>query len=147
MNIFFPNPVKTLRIPPYEDPAVDTSDISDPFLKAIVKYKKHPSARLTKKKNWISLVFNMMVKQILGKNHEFEYIQRFLRFRDPSQITKESLDFCKEILCQECNRSIKTSRLRSLMELANIILVFKKFIQRVKQIIDQLVYCKTCQKY
>ena len=33
------------------------------------------------------------------------------------------------------------------MELANIILVFKKFIQRVKQIIDQLVYCKTCQKY
>ena len=33
------------------------------------------------------------------------------------------------------------------MELANIILVFKKFIQWVKQIIDQLVYCKTCQKY
>ena len=89
----------------------------------------------------------MVVKQILGKKHEFEYIQRFLRFRDPSQITKESLDFCKEILCQECNRSIKTSRLRSLMELANIILVFKKFIQWVKQIIDQLVYCKTCQKY
>ena len=35
-----------LNILQYEDPTVDTSDIGDLLLKAIAKYKNHPSIRL-----------------------------------------------------------------------------------------------------
>ena len=37
-----------MGIPQYEDPTTDTSDISEPILKAMTKYKNHPSARLIK---------------------------------------------------------------------------------------------------
>ena len=48
LKTFFSDAVKNLGIPQYEGPTVDTSDISDPFLKAISKYKNHSSVRRIK---------------------------------------------------------------------------------------------------
>lgn len=47
LNTFFYDLVKNLGIPQCEDPTVD-NDISNPLLKAIVKYKNYPNVRLIK---------------------------------------------------------------------------------------------------
>ena len=60
LNFFFQDVIKNLAIPQYEDPTVDTSDISNPVLKAIANYKNHPSVRLIKNtfKNLITFNFH-----------------------------------------------------------------------------------------
>ena len=60
LNFFFPDVIKNLAIPQYEDPTVDTSDISNPVLKAIAHYKNHPSVKLIKNtfKNLITFNFH-----------------------------------------------------------------------------------------
>lgn len=60
LNFFFSDVIKNLAILQYEDPTVDTSDISNPVLKAIAHYKNHPSVRLIKNtfKNLITFNFH-----------------------------------------------------------------------------------------
>ena len=48
LNTLFSGVVKHSCIPQLWDSTADTSDISDPLLKAIAQYKKHLSARLIK---------------------------------------------------------------------------------------------------
>ena len=48
MDTIFSGVVETVGIWKYEDSTVDTSHIDDPLLKAIRKYKNHPTVRLIK---------------------------------------------------------------------------------------------------
>ena len=49
-NTFFSDVVKNSGILQYENPTIDSSDISVLLLKVIAKYENHPSVRLIKNK-------------------------------------------------------------------------------------------------
>ena len=48
LNNFFADAIINLNIPQYEDPTSNTDGIDDPVLRAIEKYKNHPSITLIK---------------------------------------------------------------------------------------------------
>ena len=50
LNEFFSNIVKNLKIPEYENLNYNFQKVKDPMLKAILKYKNHPSIFAIKKK-------------------------------------------------------------------------------------------------
>ena len=49
MNNFFSNIVINLNVPEYPDCEDISGNISDPVLKAIVKYRNHPSIKAIKR--------------------------------------------------------------------------------------------------
>ena len=50
LNNFFSNIVKNLKIPAYENLDRNFENVEDPVLRAILKYKKHPSITVIKEK-------------------------------------------------------------------------------------------------
>ena len=46
LNNYFSDIITNLKLPPYEDPTTNAENITDPVLKAIEKYKNHPSIRI-----------------------------------------------------------------------------------------------------
>ena len=73
LNTFFSNIVSNLSIPEYpvNDPFID--NINDPILKAIFKYKSHPSIKAIKKVSKLDKLFNFnevdkeeVFKEIIG---------------------------------------------------------------------------------
>ena len=46
LNNFFSDRITNLKLPPYEDPTTNAENIANPILKAIEKYKNHPSIRI-----------------------------------------------------------------------------------------------------
>ena len=48
LNNFFADAIINLNIPQYEDPTSNTNELDDLLLRAIEKYKNHPSIKLIK---------------------------------------------------------------------------------------------------
>ena len=91
-----------MGIPQYEDPTIDTSDISNPFLKALAKHENHPSVRLIKNtfKNFSTFSFHYadesdIEKEIMNFNNSKASQDSDIAVK----IIKDNLDIFKKILC------------------------------------------------
>ena len=58
LNEFFSNIVKNLKIPEYENLNRNIQKVKDPVLKAILKYKNHPSIIAIKEKSKLKIYFS-----------------------------------------------------------------------------------------
>ena len=59
LNNYFPDIITNLKLPPYEDPTTNAENIADPVLKALEKYKNHPSIRIINDKYRTNSVFTL----------------------------------------------------------------------------------------
>ena len=146
LNAFFSNIVQNLDIQQYnvDDPICE--NINDPLLKAIVRYRNHPSIVAIKKfcnsKSHFSFK-NVQKEQILKELNNLNINKSTQNTDIPTKTTKENSDMFGDFIFSNLNCCINTSSYPSLLKRADITPVHKKDSERKKTITDQLVYCQT----
>ena len=127
-NDFFTNAVKNLNITVGGDILCEANNRKDPVLKAIQKYKKHPSveaiAGLYKNDNFI--LEEVSYEEML---HEIKQLDTRKACQDtdvPSKIVKMNSDIFADFLHQNFNHVIATSVFPQNFKNANVTPVFKK---------------------
>ena len=70
LNVFFSNIIKTLNVPKNHTDSI-TEDIRDPTLKAMLKYRKHPSILAIKRKMVLHLLLIILQWRRLLKRQKF----------------------------------------------------------------------------
>ena len=133
MNTLFSNIVGSLNIPEYvtNDPISD--NISDPIIKLIVKYRKHPSILTIgevckeRKKKHAAFSFSEVAKEEILRDILNLDVSKACQDTDiPSKIIKENADIFASFLHSSFNTSVTNSEFPSVLKQANITPVFKK---------------------
>ena len=133
LNTFFSNIVGSLNIPEYvtNDPISD--NISDPIIKLIVKYRKHPSILTIgevcneRKKKHAAFSFSKVAKEEIFREILNLDVSKACQDTDiPSKIIKENADIFASFLHSSFNTSVTNSEFPSVLKQANITPVFKK---------------------
>ena len=135
MNAFFSNIVSNLNIPEYpvNDPFID--NINDPILKAIFKYKNHPSIKAIEKVSKLDKLFNFnkvdkeeVFKEIIGL-----YASKTSEDTDvPTKIIKETADLFTYFVLPSINASFDNDNFPTFLKNANTIPAFKKGSKNLK---------------
>ena len=135
MNTFFSNIVSNLNIPEYSvnDPFID--NINDPILKAIFKYKNHPSIKAIEKVSKLDKLFNFnkvdkeeVFKEIIGLD-----ASKASQDTDvPTKIIKETADLFTYLVLPSINASFDNDDFPTFLKNANIIPAFKKGSKNLK---------------
>ena len=117
LNIFFSIAVKNLKIPQFSDTSPLAERLSDPALKAIVKYKKHYS----------HFHFNeVSIEEVYQEIRKLSTRKSVQSTDIPIRVPKENADIFSEYICRFFNESIKKSTFPSSLKNANVTPVFKK---------------------
>ena len=129
LNTFFSNVVNNLKIPQYANYDPIANNISDPILKAIVRYRNHPSIltirEVCKKSHKLSFSCSQVVKKYI------EEIQRLDRKKAAqesdilSRIIMENSDIFCEYLLSGFIDAIDKSLFPKALKQANVTPVFK----------------------
>ena len=124
-------------------------NIQEPVLKAIVKYRNHPSiltiGEVCKKNPQFS--FRCVDKdEILKETLNLDVSKACQDLDIPSRIIKENPDVFSDILHSSFNDSIYQAEFPSILKLANITPVFKKGGRNSKENYSQSAYFLTSQK-
>ena len=135
MNTFFSNIVSNLNIPEYQmnDPVLD--NINDPVLKAIAKYKNHPSIKAIEKIPKPDNLFNF---SNVDKEEVFKEIIRLDASKAsqdtdvPTKVIKENADIFSHFLYPSVNASINNDDFPTFLKHANIIPAFKEGSKNIK---------------
>ena len=128
LNSFFSNIAKNLNISRYSEFDLVTENIADPTLKAIFKYKDHPS---------IPVIQSHCEKETFHFSEvNIEDIKKYILKLDknkasqhsdiPIKIIKENLDIFANFLCTNINSSFKSSSFPSCLKMADVTLYTKK---------------------
>ena len=135
LNTFFSNIVSNLNIPEYpvNDPFID--NINDPILKAIFKYKNHPSIKAIEKVLKLDKLFNFnkvdkeeVFKEIIGLD-----ASKASQDTDvPTKIIKETADLFTYFVLPSFNGSFDNDGFPTFLKNANIIPAFKKGSKNLK---------------
>ena len=75
---YFSDIITNLKLPPYDDPTTNAENIADPVLKAIEKYKNHPSIKIINDKYKTNSEFTFYQVSL-------EKIQKELKNLNPSK--------------------------------------------------------------
>ena len=135
---YFSCVVKNLNIPNYEgcDPLSDNIDHAT--LKAIVKWRNHPSifTITSEHENTPKFSFTFVSKEhVLGEIQIMDSSKAIQESDIPVKLTKENGDLFAEIICKYFNESLEKSK-------------FPDCLKRVhvppEIIIDQLAFCQFC---
>ena len=146
--------VGSLNIPEYvtNDPVSD--NISDPIIKVIVKYRKHPSILTIgegckeRKKKHAAFLFSEVAKEKIFRDILNLDVSKACQDTDiPSKIIKENADIFASFLHSSFNTSVTNSEFPSVLKQTNITLVLRKGRDILKITIDQLVFCLMCLRY
>ena len=129
LNTFFSNIVRNLDIPEYADYGSIHEQISDTVLKAIVKYRYHPSIkpiqRVAKSNNLFSFI-NVDKEEILNEINSLD-ASKAAQYTDvPTKIIKENADIFSDIIHSSFNASVNKCEFPAFMKYANVIPVYKK---------------------
>ena len=129
LNTFFGNIVKNLEINPYSnfDPMIN--HVKDPTLRAILKYKDHPSILAIQNncKNRIKFAFEEIDLASIKKEIHNLKINKASQSSDiPTKIIKENVDIFAEFLWKSINSSIKSSTFPTCLKSADVIPLHKK---------------------
>ena len=136
LNTFFGNVVKNLEINQYPnfDPVIN--NVKDPTLRAILKYKDHPSILAIQNicKNQIKFASEEMDLASIEKETHNLKINKASQSSDiPTKIIKEKVDIFAEFLWKSINSSIKTFTFPSRLKSADLALLHQKGKQRQKR--------------
>ena len=133
MNTFFSNIVGSLNFPEYviNDPISD--NISDPIIKLIVKYRKHPSiltigevCKERKRKHAAFSFSKVAMEEIFRDDLNLDVSKACQDTDVPSKIIKENTDIIASFLHSSFNTPVTNSEFPSVLKQANITPVFKK---------------------
>ena len=135
LNTFSPNIISNLKIPecPVNDSFID--NINDPILKAIFKYKNHPSIEAIEKVSKLDKLFNFnkvdkeeVFKEIIGLD-----ASKASQDTDvPTKIIKETADLFTYFVLPSINASFDNDDFPTFSKNANIIPAFKKGSKNLK---------------
>ena len=128
LNCFFADIVKNLEIPKYKVTELNNG-ITDPVLKAIEKYKDHPSIISIKKrcKGNSSFSFENLDRNYLHNEISKLNANKSCQENDiPTKIIKENSDIFSDFLISPLNNSIEKGEFPDILKLADITPVFKK---------------------
>ena len=126
-NDFFSNVVKNLKITINENIISDTNGIDDPVLKAIEKYKKHPSILAIKKisKNIFSFQ-KVSYEDIIKETQNLDASKACQDTDVPTKIIKNNSDIFGDFTYQNFNHAVDTDIFPNVLKNANVSPVFKK---------------------
>ena len=129
MNTFFSNIVINLSVPEYRVYEGISRNISDPILKAIVKYKNHPSITAIKRVSNSNDLFSFDIvdrEKILKEISSLVHTKTCQESDIPTKIIKENADIFPEVLHLSFNASVNEGTFPSIFKLADITSIFKK---------------------
>ena len=132
---FFSNIVKNLNISRYREFDPVTENITDPTLKAIFKYKDHPSilaiqSHCEKETFRFSEVNIEDIKKDILKLDKDKASQHS---DIPIKIIKDNLDIFADFLCTNSNSSFKSSSFLSCLKMADVTPLHKKVKENLKE--------------
>ena len=109
LNLFISSAVKKLKIPEFSDTNPLAERLSDPALKAILKYKNHPSIVAIRNANYNShFHFNEVSVEEVYKEIRKLSIRKPVQSTDISiKVLKENADIFADYICGFFNESIK----------------------------------------
>ena len=133
MNTFFPNIVGSFNFPEYvtNDPISD--NISDPIIKLIIKYRRHPGILTIgevcreRKKKYAVFSFSEVAKEEIFRDILNLDVSKACQDTDiSSKIIKENPDIFANFLHSSFNTSVTNLEFPSVLKQANVVPVFKK---------------------
>ena len=139
-NNFFGTIVKNLNISQYSDFDPIIVKVKDLTLKAILKYKKHPSILTIRTKGNRNSTFSFT--EVSFKEIETEIrllkLNKASQYSDiPTKIIKKNSEIFSSFICESINSSIKSSIFPSCLKHANITPLHKKCNKSLKKTIGQ----------
>ena len=129
LNNFFSNIIQNLNIPQYRDQDPISNSISDPVLKAIVKYRVHPSIIAIKTNCVSNSLFNFLPVEKEDVFNEIKKLKTSKATQNsdiPTKLIKENLDIFGDFIYENFNDGIDQSVFPSDLKLADITPAFKK---------------------
>ena len=149
-NSFFGSIVNTLNIEKDKSIFCDTGHGTDPLLRAIKKYSKHPSILRIRQyfKNPTEFSFVPVDKDVMAKEIKNLNINKATPQDDiPVKILKLNNDIFSHYLSQIFNESIEAANFPNESKYADITPVYRKIIDTKTRIIDLLVLYLLYPKY
>ena len=133
---FFGNIVKNLNISQYSGFDAIIENVKDPTLKAILKYKKHPSILAIRTKYNRNGIFSF--REVIFKEIETEIrllkLNKASQYSDiPTKIIKENSDTFSNFICESISNSIKSSIFPSCLKDADATPLHKKCNKSLKE--------------
>ena len=104
-------------------------DIDDPTLKAIAKWRNHPSilATASRYENRANFSFGFVSKEDVFTEIKVLDVSKTIQESDiPVEVIKSNENFFAEAICFYFNKSLQNGKFPNCLKLANITLVFKK---------------------
>lgn len=137
MNEFFANIVPNLNIAQYEPVDSFSSNITDPVLKAVEKYKNHPSivAIKTRREN-INFSFSFQKierSEILQIISELDPKKAIQSNDIPTKMIKENCEIFADFLLSSLNKCLSEGGFPSFLKEADVIPIFKKGLRTSKE--------------
>ena len=136
LNNFFSNIVKTLGISDYMHSHPLAKEVNDPTLRAIMKYRNHPSVLtiLDKYKNNSIFTFSHITKEeVLKEIGNLDTTKSSQDTDIPTKIIKQNSDIFASFICKSFNNMIDSSTFPAPLKLAHITPVFKKGSKNSKE--------------
>ena len=129
MNTFFANIVINPNVPEYHGCEDISGNISDPILKAIVKFRNYPSIKAIKRVSISNDLFSFDIvdkeKSFMGIN-SLDHTKACQESDIPTKIIKENADIFSEVLHLSFNVSVNEGTFLSVFKLADVTPIFKK---------------------
>ena len=108
LNRFFSNIIKSLGIPQYKDAEPVGRNISDPVLKAIIKYRSHPSIKAIKEQCNTNLYFSLSQlghDEIMKELNNLDTNKAIQNTDIPTKLIKENSDIFAIFIFENLNNS------------------------------------------
>ena len=128
LNIFFSDSVKSIKIPKFSKTSPLAEILSDPTLKAILKYKNHQSIFAIRNANNNSLFhfYEVSIEEVYEEIWKLSPRKSAQSTDISIRVLKENADILTDYICGFFNESIKKSTFPSILTNANVTPVFKK---------------------
>ena len=126
---FFSNIIKSLGIPQYMDAEPVGQNASDPVLKAIIKYRSHPSIKAIKEKCNTNLYFSFSQighDEIMKELNNLDTNKAIQNTDIPTKLIKENSDIFANFIFENLNNCISHSIFPTSMKNAIITPIHKK---------------------
>ena len=136
LNNFFSNIVKTLGISDYMHSHPLAKEVNDPTLRAIMKYRNHPSVLtiLDKYKNNSIFTFSHVTKEeVLKEIGNLDTTKSSQDTDIPTKVIKQNSDIFASFICKTFNNMVDSSTFPAALKLAHITPAFKKGSKNSKE--------------
>ena len=128
MNHLFSNIRGNLNIPQYKDPTTNISEISDPVIKSVEKFKNYPSIQAINRNGpYDTFSFSKVNHEEIVKEIKNLDTSKASQVSDiPTKIIKTNCDIFSNFIHSSYNKTIEKSEFPRALKLADVTPIFKK---------------------